>query len=109
MRELHVSPGACNQLARIWSYIARDSQAAADRHQQLLFERMSSLVDQPMLGPERPEFGPIVRSLAVGNYIILYELDPSYVFITHVIHGAQDIPSVIGQREKPGPSSEGSE
>ena len=95
MIELHVSPDACDELARIWSYIARHSQSAADRHQNQLFERMLSLAEQPMLGPARAEFGQGVRALSVGDYLVLYEITPSYVFVTHVVHGAQDVAALL--------------
>lgn len=95
MIELHVSPAACDELAKIWSYIARHSQTAADRHQTQLYERMLGLVEQPMLGPARPEYGNGVRALSVGEYVILYEITPSYIFVMHVIHGAQDIASLL--------------
>lgn len=56
----------------IWVFVARDNVEAADRLLDQLHEKCQFLADSPMVGRQRSELDPAIRSFAVGNYVIFY-------------------------------------
>jgi len=50
----------------------------------------------PNAGRARPELRSGLRSLAHGNYILFYTVEPGIVWIQRVIHGARDLDAVFG-------------
>lgn len=63
-RRLVRSPRAIQDLIDIWSYVAQDDPAAADRLLDTLDLRMRLLLEQPFLGRRRAELAPGLRSLS---------------------------------------------
>jgi toxin ParE1/3/4 len=59
-----IAPLAQNDLDGIWSYIARDSLAAADRLIALFHQKFLLLSSQPLIGEERPELAANLRSFS---------------------------------------------
>lgn len=90
MTRLRYLPSARRDLIEIHRYIARDSEAAADR----LIDRIRSAVvrlrDFPESAPARPDIAPGLRGLSVGAYIAYYEVQPGLVTIVRVLHAARD-------------------
>ena len=89
MARLSVSRQAKRDLAEIFLFIARDSIDAAGRMRGRLQECGQTIAKQPNIGREREEYGPGVRSLAAGNYVIFYK-QARTVSIIRVLHGARD-------------------
>jgi toxin ParE1/3/4 len=91
MARYRVSRKALNDLDSIWLFIAQDNETAADR----LMDRMSSafeaLASQPQIGRARPEIGPKMRSIAVGEIVLFYEIVPPGVRIVRVWDGRRDL------------------
>jgi toxin ParE1/3/4 len=81
---------ARRDLLEIWSYIAKDSEAAADRFIDLLVHRFHILGSNPYAGRERSELRPGYRSFPVGEYMIFYRVSQNHVSIMDVIHGRRD-------------------
>ena len=93
-----VSLPARSDLRAIWSYIARDNLAAADRMLDRFETKFAMAVRQPLIGTVCPELGADLRSVVVGKYMVFYravEAD-SLVEIVRVIHGARDIGHLFG-------------
>ncbi|MGD9680311.1 MAG: type II toxin-antitoxin system RelE/ParE family toxin [Candidatus Obscuribacterales bacterium] len=86
-------------LEEIEAYISSDNPAAAVRFLNRLSERFQLIADMPGVGRRREIFGRGVRSLAEGNYVIVYRVKTETVEILRVLHGAQDPERVI--RESP--------
>jgi plasmid stabilization system protein ParE len=84
-------PDALADLEEIHDYIAEDDAATADSFLGQLRRRCDLLAEQPMIGRERPELYPGLRSFAFGRYVILYRVLADEVEIAAVIHGARDI------------------
>ena len=63
---------AREDLISIWSYIAADNPAAADRVLDAIDRRCARLRENPQLGPARPDIAPELRYLPVGSYLIFY-------------------------------------
>lgn len=86
---------ARQDLFSIWSYIAEDSPAAADRLLDAIDEKCALLADHPRLGPARPDLAPDLRYLPVGSYLILYREIATDVEIVRVLHGARNLNAIF--------------
>ncbi len=89
-----VSPRAEVDLDEIWLYVARESGSihVASRLIDSITHRFLLLTDFPHAGRVRDDdFGKGTRSYAVGEYIIVYCVVGSDVFILRVVHGRRDL------------------
>lgn len=95
-----VAPSARNDLLGIWSYIAKDNVAAADKLQDRFESFFRQLAPNPHLGERCPQFGAELRQFSVDGYVIFYDVDQvaERVNIKAVIHGARDLPSEVANR-----------
>jgi toxin ParE1/3/4 len=74
--ELFWTPQAEQDLIEIYSFIALDSPAAADRILAKLQSSVEILTRNPRLFQRRPDIRPSARVLIEGPYLILYEIHP---------------------------------
>jgi toxin ParE1/3/4 len=98
MSELHLSPEAEAELDDIWSYIARESGSIdiATRAVESITESFWLLARYPYLGRRRDEdLRPGLRSLAAGDYVVIYRIVNNVVLILHVMHGSRDIAALL--------------
>ena len=84
-------PLARVDLAEIWSYIADDSEAAADRFLDALEVKFALLATQPRMGRQRDELLAELRSFPAGRYVIFYLANADGIELVRVLHGARDI------------------
>ncbi len=84
-------PRAIRDVDAIWDWVARDNEDAASRLLQRIVEATDRLTDFPESGTPRPELGRGVRSVVVGNYVVLYRVAPDAIEIVRVVHGARDL------------------
>jgi toxin ParE1/3/4 len=89
--EIFRRPRARLDLIEIWSYIADDNEAAADRMLDRFDRALRMLSDQPLAGRERPELAAGLRSFPVGNYVLYYRPLPNGVDLIRVRSGYMDI------------------
>jgi toxin ParE1/3/4 len=78
----------------IWLHVAKDSGSmdVATRLIDSITDRFLFLASFPSAGRARDrEFGIGLRSFPVGEYIILYCVEGSEVFILQVVHGRRDL------------------
>lgn len=91
MPRLILTDQALEDLASVWSYIARDDPDAATR----LIERIESathrLEKYPWLGEVDPRVGEYRRRLIVGNYLVYYRVENESVIVLRVYHSARRI------------------
>jgi toxin ParE1/3/4 len=89
----YVSAKADDDLDDIWFYIASesDSPERADRQIAAITDRFYLLAEYPFLGRSRPDLRADLRSLPVGNYVIIYKIDAVDVTILHVFPAMRDI------------------
>lgn len=93
-----VSAKAEAQLDDIWLHIARESGSVdtAIRVVESIGDRFWLLATYPRMGRRRPDLSPELRSLAAGDYVILYSIEEDdTVEIHYVFHGSQDIESLF--------------
>ena len=98
MSGITISKQAKEDLVAIWSYIADDSQTAADRVLDTLNDQLTLLSSHPHLGKERSDIAPGLRFLIANNYLVLYRAIEKKVDIIRVLHGARNL-SVLFDEE----------
>ena len=84
----------------IWLYVAKESGSIeiANRLIDTLTDRFLALGRFPRIGRSRDEdFGPGYRSLAAGEYVIVYSIEGDDVLILRVVHGRRDLERLFGR------------
>ena len=95
-----VAPRAERDLDDIWYYVAKESGSIeiANRLIDSITDRFFLLAGFQHLGRTRDEdFGPGSRSVAVGNYVIVYCVEAEDVLILRVVHGRRDREALFGR------------
>ena len=88
--QIRWSPGAAEDLEYIFSYIARDSQAAAQRVVKGVYDRAGTLSAFPYLGKTGRVKGTRELPLTPLPYIIVYRTTHEIVEVVRIYHSAQD-------------------
>jgi toxin ParE1/3/4 len=88
--KVRFSREALGDLDEIFSYIAERNPAAASKLAVRIGEIAKLIGHYPAMGKrtKRPEF----RSVAVGNYLIVYKVLENEVLVRYVRHGARKRP-----------------
>ena len=83
----------------IWLYVAKESGSIeiANRVIDTIIDRFYTLACFPYIGRSREEdFGPGYRSLAVGEYVIVYRVENEDALILRVVHGRRHPEALFG-------------
>ena len=94
-----VSPRAEADLDDLWFYAAKESGSIeiANRLIDTITERFFTLASFPYIGRSREEdFSPGYRSLAVGEYVIVYIVENEAPLILRVVHGRRQLEALFG-------------
>jgi toxin ParE1/3/4 len=94
------SPEADADVDEITLHIARDNVNAALALIDRLDNTLKLLAWMPNLGPARPELGPLVRTLPLGNYLIIYRPVQDGVELVRFVHGARNLRQLFRRRRK---------
>jgi toxin ParE1/3/4 len=93
------TPQAVADLFDIWSFIAEDNPAAADRVEEAVFRACDLLADSPLAGRIRKVLTALpVRFWVVqpySNYLIVYRPENEPLRIIRILHAARDLPTVL--------------
>ena len=95
MPRLVHSPQARGDLIELWTYIAMDDPAAADRPLDAIEEKLLMLAASPRLGPSRPDIALGLRLFPIRRYIILYRELPDGIEVVRVVHGMRRLSDVV--------------
>ena len=76
-------------------YIGLDSLEAADRWIERIHRALERLAQFPLMGRERSELAPHLRSFPAGSHVIFYRPLDDGVEIIRVLHGARDIDAMF--------------
>jgi plasmid stabilization system protein ParE len=97
-----LTPLAKADIFDIWSYIAEDSQDAAGRVEQAIYDACEFLAEGPLRGHSRPDlttrplrFWTLTR---YPNYTVVYRPDTVPLQIVAVLHGKRNIKRILRQR-----------
>jgi toxin ParE1/3/4 len=70
-------------------YIAQDNPSAAIRWVDAIEAKITAIANMPGIGVSRNDIQRDLRTLALGNYIILYHEIENHIEILRVLHGAR--------------------
>ena len=84
-----------SDILSIMNYISRDNPAAALRWQEEMFRLFQLLGDQPGIGTQRDEIQNGLKTLPLGNYLVVFRAIGENAHILRVIHGARDWPKLV--------------
>ncbi|MCG7874617.1 MAG: type II toxin-antitoxin system RelE/ParE family toxin [Candidatus Thiodiazotropha lotti] len=89
--QLVIAPAAKNDLKDIYQYGLRQwKPAQSESYLSTIKNQFWLLTQQPLIGTERPELLPDVRSLPINSHTLFYRVNASRVEIIRVLHGRQD-------------------
>lgn len=89
--QLVIAPAAKADLKDIYQYGLRQwGQAQSDSYLENLKDHFWSLTEQSLMGVERSELLPGVRSLPIESHTLFYRVTADTVEIIRVLHGRQD-------------------
>lgn len=95
MGKVFYTASAENDLLEAWLYVAEDSVTAADRMLDQIEAEAIRLLDQPLMGRERNELSPGIRSWPTSTpYILFYFPNEHGVVVARVLHHGRDIPAI---------------
>jgi antitoxin ParD1/3/4 len=96
---------ATEDLDRIWSFIAADSEEAADRVESEMVRTCQQLARSPLIGHKRTDITTLpVRFWTpprYPNYVIVYRPETRPLQIVAILHGRQDLERRIADRQLP--------
>ena len=95
MPRVFFTRAAREDLIDIWTHIAADDPAAADRVLDRLDEAAAHMADNPLMGPARDDIRPGLRYLVSGSYLLLYRITEDGVEIVRAVHGRRDLYGLI--------------
>ena len=91
-----LAPKAELDLDDIWHYVATNASIeTADRLVDSLTMRFFLLSRYPRVGRRRDHLRPGIRSVPVGEYIVLYRLEGEDVLILRVVRGRRDLEALL--------------
>jgi len=97
-----LTPLAKADVFEIWSYIAEDSENAADRVERAIYDACAFVAEAPMRGHVRPDL--TTRSLRFWtltrypNYTVVYRPETAPLQVVAVLHGKRDVRRVLKER-----------
>jgi plasmid stabilization system protein ParE len=98
-----LTPLAKADIFEIWSYIADDSEDAANRVEQAIYDACAFVAEAPMRGHSRPDltnrsllFWSLIR---YPNYSIVYRPQTTPLQVVAVLHGKRNIQRILKQRQ----------
>ena len=97
MAAVTFSPRSRQDLIEIGDYIARDSRAAARRFVAKLIDQCKRIGRAPLGYVGRDDLAPGLRMAALDRYVIFFRVLDDVVRIERVLHGARNLPVVLGQ------------
>jgi plasmid stabilization system protein ParE len=99
MTRYQLTPQALDDLFDMWSYIAQDSPAAADRVEEAIYLACERLAESPLIGTVRKDLTALpVRFWLVTpypNYFIVYDPDKKPLQVLRILHRARNIPALL--------------
>jgi toxin ParE1/3/4 len=96
MSRFRVSEAARSDLEELWLYVAQQNPSAADKLIHAIVSRFRTLASMPLMGRQREEISPRLRSFPVGRYVIFYRRIDDGIEIARVLDGARDLPPLFG-------------
>ena len=88
---LVISPAAGEDLRQIFRYgVANWGLLRATAYLEHIKEQLWSLIEHPLIGLQRNEILPGLRSLILDHHVVFYRLHGDQLQIVRVLHSRQD-------------------
>jgi len=97
MAPVTFSPKSRQDLLDIGDFIAKDSRANARRFVAQLIEQCQRIGRTPMGYASREDLAAGLRMAPLGRYVIFFRVLDGTVRIERVVHGARNLPAVLGR------------
>jgi plasmid stabilization system protein ParE len=97
MAEVVFRDRARRDLDQIDARIAADDPGAAERFRANVLRRIGLLERLPEGAQPRPEFGPDIRTIPIGSYIVILRVVVPKVTVL-IVHSARDLPRLLKSR-----------
>lgn len=89
--QLVIAPAAKNDLKEIYQYGLRQwGQAQSEIYLSTIKNQFWVLTRQPLMGTERTELLPGVRSIPIESHTLFYRVTVNRLEIIRILHGRQD-------------------
>lgn len=89
--QLVIAPAAKNYLKEIYQYGLRQwGQSQSESYLSTIKNQFWLLTQQPLIGTQRPDLLPDVRSIAINSHTLFYRVTTTRVEVIRVLHGRQD-------------------
>jgi toxin ParE1/3/4 len=92
----HFTPQAEIDLEEIGDYIALDNPRRAVSLIREMRQHCEKIAEGPHHYVVRQDLGDTIRICAHGNYLIVFERFDDGALILRVLHGARNVPGVLG-------------
>jgi toxin ParE1/3/4 len=86
-------PLATVDVIALWTIIAEDGLAHADRLLDLLAKKLRMLAEVPAIGQERSDLAPSLRSFPFGDYRIFFRPIDGGIEVVRILHESCDTAS----------------
>lgn len=96
MAPVTFSPRSRLDLLDIGDFIAKDSPANARRFVSKLIDQCKRIGRAPLGYVSREDLAPGLRMAALDRYVIFFRVLDGVVRIERVLHGARNLPAVLG-------------
>lgn len=97
-----LTPVAKADIFNIWSYIARDSENAADRVEQAIYDACAFLAEGHLRGHSRPDLTPrALRFWTLNrypNFTVVYRPETTPLQVVAVLHGKRNLRRILKKR-----------
>lgn len=89
-------PRAVLDLLELWNYVAeRADSERADAVLSRLYDTLNTLADNPLMGRQRDELLPGLRSHPTSRYLVFYFPVPDGIDLVRVLYGGRDIAAAL--------------
>jgi toxin ParE1/3/4 len=99
---LSLTPAAEADIAAAALYIARNSLSAGIRFYDAIDKTLQQIRDHPRRWPryelDEPRLAELRKRAVSGfqNYLVFYTVGQDSILVLRVLHGARDLPSILG-------------
>jgi toxin ParE1/3/4 len=95
MTKIEWTRSALSDARKLRDYIARDSEAYANRFVQRIIEAVEKAAAFPLIGRRVPETDDdTVREILYRKYRIVYRVETDRILVLMIIHGARDLTQI---------------
>ena len=102
MSDYVLTPIAKAEIFEIWSYIAENNEAAADRVESAIYEPCAFIAEAPMRGHTRSDLtNRALRFWTLRrypNYVVVYRPETNPLQVIAVLHGSRNLRRLLRQR-----------